>query len=309
GDKVEAQMKFGWSVNGYGIGELVAVIEQVTDRQIDLLCEQLESEYKMQNSLRNGGDMHSSLRESARIEIGLRTFLEEGGFGGFTDTFEDLHGMIQLPGLPVQRLMHDGYGFGAEGDWKTAAMLWTMKIMASGLPGGNSFMEDYTYHFDPAGMRVLGAHMLEICSSIADGKPTCEIHELGIGGKADPVRLCFNVSEGPAINVSVLDMGNRFRILVNEVEAVLPPQDLPKLPTARVLWDPKPDLNTAAAAWILAGGAHHTCYSQNLTSEHIMDFADMAGVEFLLIDKDTELREFKNEIRWNEVYYHIAKGI
>ena len=309
GDKVEAQMKFGWSVNGYGIGELVAVIEQVTGKQIDLLCEQLESEYKMQDGLRKGGEMHSSLRESARIEIGLRTFLEEGGFGGFTDTFEDLHGMIQLPGLPVQRLMHEGYGFGAEGDWKMAAMLRTMKIMASGLPGGNSFMEDYTYHFDPAGMRVLGAHMLEICSSIADGKPACEIHELGIGGKADPVRLCFNVSEGPAINVSVLDMGNRFRILVNEVEAVLPPQDLPKLPTARVLWNPKPDLKTAAAAWILAGGAHHTCYSQNLTSEHIMDFADMAGVEFMLIDKGTNLRDFKNEIRWNEVYYHIAKGI
>jgi L-arabinose isomerase len=309
GDKVEAQMKFGWSVNGYGIGELVAVIEQVTSKQIDLLCEQLESEYKMQDGLRKGGDKHSSLRESARIEIGLRTFLEEGGFGGFTDTFEDLHGMIQLPGLPVQRLMHDGYGFGAEGDWKMAAMLRTMKIMSAGLPGGNSFMEDYTYHFDPAGMRVLGAHMLEICSSIADGKPACEIHELGIGGKADPVRLCFNVQEGPAINVSVLDMGNRFRILVNEVEAVLPPQDLPKLPTARVLWDPKPDLKTAAAAWILAGGAHHTCYSQNLTSEHIMDFADIAGVEFLVIDKDTSLRDFKNEIRWNEVYYHIAKGI
>ena len=309
GDKVEAQMKFGWSVNGYGIGELVAVIDQVTDRQIDLLCEQLESEYKMQDGLRKGADMHSSLRESARIEIGLRIFLEEGGFGGFTDTFEDLHGMIQLPGLPVQRLMHDGYGFGAEGDWKMAAMLRTMKIMASGLPGGNSFMEDYTYHFDPAGMRVLGAHMLEICSSIADGKPTCEIHELGIGGKADPVRLCFNVSEGPAINVSLLDMGNRFRILVNEVEAVLPPQDLPKLPTARVLWDPKPDLKTAAATWILAGGAHHTCYSQNLTSEHIMDFAGMAGVEFLLIDNDTNIRDFKNEIRWNEVYYHIAKGL
>lgn len=309
GDKVEAQIKFGWSVNGYGIGELVAVIDQVTDKQVDGLCEQLESEYKMQKELRKGGDSHSSLRESARIEIGLRSFLEEGNFGGFTDTFEDLHGMIQLPGLPVQRLMHEGYGFGAEGDWKMAAMLRTMKIMAAGLPGGNSFMEDYTYHFDPSGMRVLGAHMLEICSSIADGKPSCEIHELGIGGKNDPVRLCFNVPEGPAINVSVLDMGNRFRILVNEVDAVLPPQDLPNLPTARVLWDPKPDLKTAAAAWIYAGGAHHTVYSQNLTSEYIMDFADIANVEFLLIDKDTKLRDFRNEIRWNEIYYHIAKGI
>ena len=309
GDKVEAQMKFGWSVNGYGVGELVHVIDQVTDKQIDLLCEQLEAEYEMQKELRKGGESNISLRESARIEIGLRSFLEEGGFGGFTDTFEDLHGMIQLPGLPVQRLMNDGYGFGAEGDWKMAAMLRTMKIMAAGLPGGNSFMEDYTYHFDPAGMRVLGAHMLEICSSIADGKPKCEIHELGIGGKADPVRLCFNVPEGPALNVSVLDMGNRFRILVNEVEAVLPPQDLPKLPTARVLWDPKPDLQTAAAAWIFAGGAHHTVYSQNLISEQIQDYADMAGVEFLLIDKDTRLKDFRNEIRWNEVYYHIAKGI
>jgi L-arabinose isomerase len=309
GDKVEAQLKFGWSVNGFGVGELVHVIDQVSDKQIDQLCEELETEYIMQDGLGKGGELHKSLRESARIEIGLRTFLEEGGFGGFTDTFEDLHGMIQLPGLPVQRLMRDGYGFGAEGDWKMAAMLRTMKIMAEGLPGGNSFMEDYTYHLDPSRMLVLGAHMLEICSSIADGKPKCEIHPLGIGGKDDPVRLCFNVPEGPAINVSVLDMGNRFRILVNEVEAVLPPQDLPKLPTARVLWDPKPDLRTAAAAWILAGGAHHTVYSQNLTSEHIQDFADMAGVEFLLIDSETKLRDFKNEIRWNEVYYQLARGI
>jgi len=309
GDKVEAQLKFGWSVNGYGIGELVDVIDQVTDKDIDQLCQQLESEYEMQDALRKKGDNHASLRESARIEIGLRTFLEEGGFGGFTDTFEDLTGMVQLPGLPVQRLMNEGYGFGAEGDWKMAAMLRTMKIMSAGLPGGNSFMEDYTYHFDPVGMRVLGAHMLEICSSIADGKPKCEIHELGIGGKSDPVRLCFNIPEGPAINVSVLDMGNRFRILVNDVDAVLPPEDLPKLPVARVLWDPKPDLKTAATAWIYAGGAHHTVFSQNLTSEYIMDFADMAGVEFLLIGKDTNLRDFRNEIRWNEVYYHLAKGI
>ena len=309
GDKVEAQLKFGWSVNGYGIGELVDVIDQVTDKDIDQLCQQLESEYEMQDALRKRGDNHASLRESARIEIGLRTFLEEGGFGGFTDTFEDLTGMVQLPGLPVQRLMNEGYGFGAEGDWKMAAMLRTMKIMSAGLPGGNSFMEDYTYHFDPVGMRVLGAHMLEICSSIADGKPKCEIHELGIGGKSDPVRLCFNIPEGPAINVSVLDMGNRFRILVNDVDAVFPPKDLPKLPVARVLWDPKPDLKTAATAWIYAGGAHHTVFSQNLTSEYIMDFADMAGVEFLLIGKDTNLRDFRNEIRWNEVYYHLAKGI
>jgi L-arabinose isomerase len=306
GDKVEAQMRFGWSINGFGVGDLASRIKEVDDRETDLLCEQFESEYELQDELRKNGSMHGSLRESARIEIGLRNFLEEGGFGAFTDCFEDLHGMVQLPGLPVQRLMNDGYGFGAEGDWKTAAMVRIMKIMAKDLPGGNSFMEDYTYHLDPAGMRVLGAHMLEICSSIADGKPRCEIHELGIGGKADPVRLCFNVPPGPAINVSVLDMGNRFRILVNEVEAVTPPNDLPKLPTARVLWEPKPDLKTAAAAWILAGGAHHTAYSQNLSSEQIMDFAEMAGVEFLLIDDRTDLGGFKKEIRWNEVYYRLA---
>jgi L-arabinose isomerase len=308
GDKVEAQKVFGWSVNGYGVGELVHYINHVTDAQIDKLVKQYESEYKMADALKKGGAKHKSLREAARIESGLRAFLEEGDFGGFTDTFQDLEGMVQLPGIAVQRLMKDGYGFGAEGDWKMAAMLHVMKVMSAGLPGGNSFMEDYTYHLDPAGMRVLGAHMLEICSSIADGKPACEIHPLSIGGKDSPVRLVFNVPSGPAINVSVLDMGNRFRILVNEVEAVKPPKPLPKLPTARVLWDPQPDLKTAAAAWILAGGAHHTCYSQNLNQEHIMDFAEMAGVEFLVIDKETCLHEFKNAIRWNEVYYKLAKG-
>jgi L-arabinose isomerase len=308
GDKVEAQKVFGWSVNGYGVGELVQYINGVTDAQVNDLVKQYESEYKMADALKKGGAEHKSLSEAARIESGLRAFLEEGSFGGFTDTFQDLAGMVQLPGIAVQRLMKDGYGFGAEGDWKMAAMLHVMKFMSSGLPGGNSFMEDYTYHLDPAGMRVLGAHMLEICSSIADGKPSCEVHPLSIGGKDAPVRLVFNVPSGPAINVSVLDMGNRFRILVNEVEAVKPPKPLPKLPTARVLWDPKPNLKTAAAAWILAGGAHHTCYSQNLNSEHIMDFAEMAGVEFLVIDKDTCLHEFKNTIRWNEVYYKFAKG-
>jgi L-arabinose isomerase len=308
GDKVEAQKVFGWSVNGYGTGELVQYIKEVRDSQIDKLIQEYESEYNMKESLKKGGEKYNSLREAARIESALRTFLEEGGFGGFTDTFQDLYGMVQLPGIAVQRLMKDGYGFGAEGDWKMAAMLHVMKVMSAGLPGGNSFMEDYTYHLDPAGMRVLGAHMLEICASIADGKPSCEIHPLSIGGKDAPVRLVFNVPSGPAINVSVLDIGNRFRILVNEVEAVRPPQPLPKLPTARVLWDPKPDLKTAAAAWIFAGGAHHTCYSQNLTSGHIMDFAEMVGVEFLVIDKNTSFHDFKNTIRWNEIYYHLAKG-
>ena len=308
GDKVGAQMKFGWSVNGYAMGDLVQFINQVCDTEIDRLADEYESEYKMENHLRKGGEKYPALREAAKIELGMRGFLIEGGFGGFTDTFENLHGLIQLPGIAVQRLMNDGYGFGAEGDWKTASMLRVMKVMSAGLPGGNSFMEDYTYHLDPSGMQVLGAHMLEICSSIADGQPTLEVHPLSIGGKDAPTRLVFNVPSGPAINVSVLEMGNRFRILANEVEAVQPPRDLPKLPTARVLWDPKPNLKIAAEAWILAGGAHHTCYSQNITSEMIMDFAEIAGVEFLLIDNETRIPDFKNALRWNEVYYYLAKS-
>jgi len=308
GDKVEAQLKFGWAVNGYAMGDVVKYIDSVTPDQIDQLTAEYEASYTMEAALRKGGSKNSSLREAARIESGLRTFLTEGGFKGFTDTFENLRGLIQLPGIAAQRLMNDGFGFGAEGDWKTAAMLRAMKVMAVGLPGGNSFMEDYTYHLDPSGQLQLGAHMLEICESIADGKPSLEIHPLGIGGKADPVRLCFNVAAGPAINVSVLDMGSRFRILVNEVEA-MPPHDMPKLPVARVLWRSKPDLATAATAWIYAGGAHHTCYSQNLTTEYIRDFADIAGVELVVIDKDTKIDEFRNQLRWNDLYYHLAKGI
>jgi L-arabinose isomerase len=199
--------------------------------------------------------------------------------------------------------MKEGYGFGGEGDWKTSALVRAMKVMGSGLKGGNSFMEDYTYHFDPSNPMVLGAHMLEICESIADGTPSCEVHPLGIGGKADPVRLVFNSAAGPALNASIVDMGNRFRLLVNEVDAVKPEQDLPKLPVARVLWKPQPDMQTACAAWIYAGGAHHTCYSQNLSSEHLEDFAEMAGIEYVRINKDTDLYQFKNMLRWNEIYY------
>jgi len=299
GDKVEAEIRFGYSVNGYGIGDLVKVVNQVSDASIDKLVNEYESKYEIAASLKKS----PSLRNAAKIELGLRAFLESGNFKGFTDTFEDLHGLEQLPGIAVQRLMADGYGFGAEGDWKTAALVRAMKVMGSGLKGGNSFMEDYTYHFDPSNQVVLGAHMLEICESIADGKPSCEIHPLGIGGKADPVRLVFNSAAGPAINASVIDMGNRFRLLVNEVEAVKPVNELPKLPVARVLWKPYPDMPTGCAAWILAGGAHHTCYSQNLTAEHLNDFAEMAGIEFTLIGKNTDLYQFKNELRWNEVYY------
>lgn len=303
GDKVEAEIKFGYSVNGYGMGDLLKEINQVSDAEVSKLVSEYEDQYSVVASLRKGGEKHSSLKDAAKIEIGLRAFLEEGNFKGFTDTFEDLHGLVQLPGIAVQRLMNDGYGFGAEGDWKTAALVRAMKVMGAGLPGGNSFMEDYTYHFDPSNAMVLGAHMLEICESIAAGKPSCEIHPLGIGGKEDPVRLVFNSAAGAALNASMIDMGNRFRLLVNTVEAVTPLQDLPKLPVARVLWKPYPDMQTGCAAWILAGGAHHTCYSQNLTSEHLLDFAEMADIECVLIDENTRLNQFKNELRWNETSF------
>jgi L-arabinose isomerase len=303
GDKVEAELQFGYSVNTHGVGDLVAVINKVKEKEIDDLVETYNKEYKLSASLKKNGAQHSSLRDAAKIEIGLRKFLKAGNFKGYTDTFEDLHGIVQLPGIATQRLMAEGYGFGAEGDWKTAALVRAMKVMATGLPGGNSFMEDYTYHFEPDNNMVLGSHMLEICPSIANAKPSCEIHPLGIGGKADPVRLVFNVNGGAALNASVIDMGNRFRLLVNTVDAVKPKNDLPKLPVARVLWKPHPNMNDGLAAWIYAGGAHHTCYSQNLNSEYLADFAEIAGIEFVLIDKDTKLSQLKSELRWNEVVY------
>jgi L-arabinose isomerase len=303
GDKVEAELTFGYSVNTHGIGDLVQVINDTPDSDVDRLVQEYEAQYTVAASLRKGGPKHQSLKDAARIELGLRHFLEQGHFKGFTDTFEDLHGMTQLPGIAAQRLMGSGFGFAGEGDWKTAALVRAMKTMGSGLPGGNSFMEDYTYHFEPGNNLVLGAHMLEICESIADDKPSCEIHPLGIGGKADPVRLVFNSAAGPAVNASIIDMGNRFRLLVNEVEAVAPTHPLPHLPVARVLWKPYPDMAAGCSAWIMAGGAHHTGYSQNLTAEHLRDFADIAGIEFALIGKNTDLYQFRNELRWNEVFY------
>ncbi|MBO9637618.1 MAG: L-arabinose isomerase [Siphonobacter aquaeclarae] len=303
GNKVSAELTFGYSVNTHGVGDLVQVVNQISDAEIDRLLREYEEQYQVTASLRQDGAFWQSLREAARIELGLRAFLEDGNFKAYTDTFEDLHGLVQLPGIASQRLMAAGYGFGGEGDWKTAAMVRSMKVMASGLQGGNSFMEDYTYHFQPGRNLVLGSHMLEICPSIASGAVSCEIHPLGIGGKADPVRLVFNAGGGPALNVSVIDLGNRFRVLVNEVEAVEAEEALPKLPVARVLWKPQPDMQTGCAAWILAGGAHHTVYSQNLTTEYLEDFTDMFGVELTVIDEATRLRTFKNELRWNDVTY------
>jgi L-arabinose isomerase len=306
GDKVEAQRQFGFSVNGYGVGDLVKRVNAVAETEVDRLIAEYEDCYTLVASLRANGSQRQSLREAAQIELGLRRFLEEGGFTAFTDTFEDLHGLQQLPGIAAQRLMADGYGFGGEGDWKTAALVRAMKVMATGLKGGTSFMEDYTYQFNGRGSKVLGAHMLEICPTIAEGQPSLEIHPLGIGGKADPVRLVFNTPSGPAVNASVIDMGDRFRMIVNEVEVVPPDAALPKLPVARAVWKPRPELKTAAAAWILAGGAHHTGFSQSLTVEHLEDFAELAGIEFLLIDNETTIREFKKELRWNDLYYHLT---
>jgi L-arabinose isomerase len=304
GNKVSAQRQFGYSVNGYGVGDLVAQVERVGDSEVDAVVRQYREQYDVRT-----GDGQASLREQARIEAGLRAFLQKGGFGAFTTTFEDLHGLAQLPGLAVQRLMAEGYGFGAEGDWKTAALVRALKVMSSGLPGGTSFMEDYTYHLDPKGPKVLGAHMLEVCASIAEGRPSLEVHPLGIGGKADPARLVFNVAAGPALNASMVDLGNRFRLVVNAVDVVPPDAALPKLPTARAVWVPRPSLMVAAAAWIHAGGAHHTAFSQALTPEHLEDYAAMAGIELVLIDETTTIRDLQKELRWNEAYYHLARGI
>lgn len=304
GDKVEAQIKFGYDVYGYGIGDLVKYVNDVTESQVNKLIQEYEEEYMITREvMRHQGN---TLVEAARIELGMRTFLVEGHFKAFTTTFEDLHGLSQLPGLAVQRLMSDGYGFGAEGDWKTAALVRTVKVMAEGLNGGSSFMEDYTYHLDPAGKQVLGAHMLEICPSISAEKPKLEVHPLSIGGKTDPARLVFKASPGPAINISLIDMGNRFRVIVNEVNVVEVPE-LPKLPVARVLWEPKPKLDIAAAAWILAGGAHHTVFSQAITTPYIANFAEMAGVELIVIDEKTNISDIKKELRWNEAYYSLFK--
>jgi len=309
GDKVAAQMQFGYSVNGYGVGDLVKFVGEVSDSDVSRLLRDYRTSYTIASKTAKLPALGRALREAARIELGLRAFLTDGGFKGFTDTFEDLHHLVQLPGIAAQRLMADGFGFGAEGDWKTAALVRAMKVMAAGLKGGTSFMEDYTYHFDSRRSLVLGAHMLEVCPSIARGKPSLELHPLGIGGKADPVRLVFNTPAGPALNASMLDMGNRFRLLVNEVEVVSPARPLPRLPVARALWEPEPDLATAAAAWIYAGGAHHTGFSQAVTTEMIEDFATIAGIEFVVIDAETRLRQFRRELNWNEVYYGLRSGL
>jgi L-arabinose isomerase len=309
GDKVEAQIRLGYSVNGYGVGDLVKYVNNVPDAEVDKVVAEYDERYLVAEPLRKEGRQRQALREAAKIEAGMRAFLQDGDFKAFTTTFEDLTGLVQLPGLAVQRLMAEDYGFGAEGDWKTAALVRAMKVMSVGLKGGTSFMEDYTYHFGESGMKVLGAHMLEVCESIAEQKPSLETHPLSIGGKADPVRLVFDVRNGPAVNATILDLGDRFRMVVNEVDVVPPDEPMPRLPVARAVWVPRPNLKTAAAAWILAGGAHHTGFSQAVTREHLEDLAAMADMEFLVIGRNTNLPEFKKELRWNDVYYHLARGL
>ena len=306
GDKLAFELRFGASVNGYGVGDLAERVNAVLSSAIDALVDECISSYEVAAELLPNGSRRDSLRDAARLELGMRRFLEDGGFKGFTTTFEDLHGLAQLPGLACQRLMMDGYGFGAEGDWKTAVLLRAMKVMALGV--GTSFMEDYTYHLAPGKHQVLGAHMLEVCPSIAADIPRLEVHPLGIGGKADPVRLVFDASAGDSLNASLIDMGNRFRLIVNEVTTVTPPA-LPNLPVARAVWEPKPDFKTACAAWILAGGAHHTGYSTVVTTQMLEDFAEMAGIELVIIDGGTRLRAFKQELRNNDLYYALNQGL
>jgi L-arabinose isomerase len=307
GDKVTAEVKLGFAVNTRGVGDLVATVDAVSASAITARCADYEKTYAVVPVLKKDGPRHDELRYSARLELGLAAMLAETGARGFTDTFEDLHGLRQLPGMATQRLMGAGYGFGGEGDWKTAALVRAMKVMGHGLTGGTSFMEDYTYHLSPKGHQVLGAHMLEICPSIAAGLPRVEIHPLGIGGKEDPVRLVFDAPAGDALNASLVDLGNRFRLIVNEVKAVKPPP-LPKLPVARAVWECQPDFKTACAAWIYAGGAHHTGYSYSVTAEMLEDFATIAGIELVTINADTTLSMLKQDLRNNEVYYHLADG-
>ena len=306
GDKLAAKIRLGYSVCGYGVGDLVDRIEKVADDEVDHILAEYEAAYILSEPLRSEGKQRESLRDAARIEIGLRHFLDQGGFHAFTDNFQTLHGLTQLPGVAVQRLMADGYGFGAEGDWKTAALVRALKVMSAGLEGGTSFMEDYTYHFKNGG-QVLGAHMLEVCPSIADAQPSLEIHPLSIGGKKDPVRLVFTARTGPAVVASIVDMGDRFRMVANKVNVISPEQPLPKLPVARAVWVPEPDLKVASTCWILAGGAHHTAFSSGLSVEHLEDFAEIADIEFLLIDGETTVRNFNKELRWNDTCRHQMK--
>jgi L-arabinose isomerase len=309
GDKVEAQLRFGVSVNTYGVNDLVADVYEVAEHEVDKLVTEYADTYRVAPELLPGGDRHVSLRDGARIELGMRRFLSDGGFHAFTTNFEDLGGLRQLPGLAVQRLMADGYGFGGEGDWKTSVLLRAMKVMADGLPGGTSFMEDYTYHLVPGQEKILGAHMLEVCPTITTQQPSLEVHPLAIGGREDPVRLRFTADPGPAVVAGLSDLGDRFRLTVNEIDVVEPDEALPHLPVACAVWEPRPSLSTSAEAWLMAGAPHHTVLSKAVGVEVLEDFAEMTGTEMVTIDADTTTRTFKRELRWNAAYHRLAEGL
>ncbi|MEV0734902.1 L-arabinose isomerase [Streptomyces sp. NPDC050549] len=309
GDKVEAERVFGFSVNSYAVNDLVAVVDSVPDKEVAELAADYGELYDLVPILRPDGPRHDSLLYAARLELGLRTFLTEGGFTAFTTNFEDLGGLRQLPGIAVQRLMADGYGFGAEGDWKTSALLRTIKVMGLGQPGGTTFMEDYTYHLGPGTPRILGAHMLEVCPSVAAARPHCEIHPLSIGGREDPVRLIFDAAPGPALVVGLCDLGDRFRLTANAVDVVAPSEPLPHLPVARAVWKPRPSLAESAESWLLAGAPHHTVLSSAVDIEALNDYAAMTDVELLTIDENTTVNQLAKEIRWNSAYYRLAQAL
>ncbi|MEO7350282.1 MAG: L-arabinose isomerase [Marmoricola sp.] len=309
GDKVEAQLRFGVSVNTYGVNDLVAVVDEVADHDIDKLVSEYADTYRIVPELLPTGDRHESLRYGARIELGLRAFLGEGGFGAFTTNFEDLGGLRQLPGLAVQRLMADGFGFGGEGDWKTSVLLRATKVMAAGLPGGTSFMEDYTYHLVPGEEKILGAHMLEVCPSITTAEPSLEIHPLGIGAREDPVRLRFTADPGPGVVCGISDLGDRFRLTANLIDVVEPDEDLPRLPVACAVWKPQPSLSTSAEAWLMAGAPHHTVLTKAIGVEVFEDFAEMTRTELVVIDGETTPRGFQRELRWNAAYHRLAQSL
>lgn len=309
GDKVEAQIKFGWQIGAYSVGDLINYVEKVTDAEVEALYKEYESLYEVAENCKPGGEYHENVLVQAKYEIALKRFMEDGDFKAFTTNFENLTGLSQLPGLASQRLMAAGYGFGAEGDWKQAALLRILKTMSVGMEGGNSFMEDYTYHMDPANEGVLGSHMLEICPSIAAAKPRLEVHPLGIGGKDAPARLVFESATGDALNVTLIDMGNRFRIIVNTLDVIEPLAALPKLPVASAFWKTHPNLADGAAAWIYAGGTHHSAFTLSLTPDYIENLAELADVEYVIIGKDTKVSEFKKELRWNDVYYMLSNGL
>jgi L-arabinose isomerase len=307
GDKTEAELRFGVQVNTWGVNELAEAVAAATEAEIDALVAEYDELYDVASELRAGGERRAALRDGAAIEVGLRSFLEEGGFGAFTTSFEDLGALRQLPGLAVQRLMAEGYGFGAEGDWKTALLVRVANVMGAGLPGGASLMEDYTYDLVPGAERILGAHMLEVSPSLTTSRPRLEVHPLGIGGKDDPVRLVFTADAGPAVVVALSDMRERFRLVANVVENV-PAPDLPKLPVGRAVWEPAPDFATSAACWLAAGGAHHTVMTTAVGVDVFRDFAEIAATELVVIDAETTVRGFRDELRWNQAYYRLAQG-